>query len=304
MLRYAIQRRSSLPTRFPRTVSCAAVADISSQFSAVHDDVGCSTGGDLLHAEGVAHAYFDGSGNLRRQTVSAVVDGGLGDDECPLASSNGGSNPVPEFVRPIAVAMPGYGAVPLLARQQARLVPLQPVVEEVTGCCPSFTLWLLRMCGSSDLADDWVADVGIRNEVSVEMTCSYDYNVKQHESAADAAAVEANIHLEADAHEVMVVPRFVAQVVVALHMKLGRGAKSRVGPDGQANVALVRRETARLLREYNVRDMDAAAHLDYIEKCFFEDETHSRLPKWRQRAASRGRFVKWLVAEEELSHDC
>jgi len=92
--------------------------------------------------------------------------------------------------------------------------------------------------------------------------------------------------------EVKHVPRLVANVTVALRAKLGLGAMDRSVP---GNVALVRAEAAKALREWNVRTMDAAAHLHEVERCFFEDDTHYRVSTWRARAAGRSRFMRWFL---------
>lgn len=108
--------------------------------------------------------------------------------------------------------------------------------------------------------------------------------------------------VETNGHEVKHVPKLVANVTVALRMKLGLGAMDRSVP---GNVAVVRAEAAKLLREWNVRKMDAAAHLLLIEKCFFEDDTHYRVTTWRARAAKESRLVRWLLGKpEQVSFDC
>ncbi len=94
------------------------------------------------------------------------------------------------------------------------------------------------------------------------------------------------------------VPKLVAQVVVALRMKLGMGAMDR---SVAGNVSVVRAEAAKMLREWNVRTKDAAAHLLEIERCFFEDDTHYKLSTWRARACSKSRLVKWFLGETPIT---
>jgi len=76
-------------------------------------------------------------------------------------------------------------------------------------------------------------------------------------------------------------------------MKLGMGAMDR---SVAGNVAVVRAEAAKMLREWNVRHKDAAAHLLVIERCFFEDDSHYRITTWRARARRRSRFVRAFIS--------
>lgn len=157
---------------------------------------------------------------------------------------------------------------------------------------------LLMCCGNSDIVADWDCDNALRGRVSKCMTETY----KQTTGGVTATGIPAIVtaaHLgENDAQastRVELVPRLVAHAVVALRMKLGRGAMDRNVP---GNVAIVQREAAKLLREYNVRSMDAAAHLYDIERAFFEDETHFRVQSWRARACERSRLVRWFIGRE------
>jgi len=108
------------------------------------------------------------------------------------------------------------------------------------------------------------------------------------------------VQVASHSRRVEVQPRFVAQVVTALRMKLGLGAKDRSVP---GNVALVRREAAKLMRHWNVRDTDASVHLRWVERCFFEDDTHDALPEWRARAVQKSWFVKWVFGNKQPSYD-
>lgn len=100
--------------------------------------------------------------------------------------------------------------------------------------------------------------------------------------------------------EASIQPRFIVQVVVALRCKLGLGAKDKSVP---GNVELVRREAAKLMRTWGVRDTDASIHLRYVERMFFEEGTHDRLPEWRARAASKGKLLTWLFKREQPKYN-
>ncbi len=100
--------------------------------------------------------------------------------------------------------------------------------------------------------------------------------------------------------EAAIQPRFIVQVVVALRCKLGLGAKDKSVP---GNVELVRREAAKLMRTWGVRDTDASIHLRYVERMFFEEGTHDRLPEWRARAATRGKLLTWLFKREQPKYN-
>jgi hypothetical protein len=156
---------------------------------------------------------------------------------------------------------------------------------------------VLRCFCLGDVVADWEHDVRFKRSVATEM--------RQHVLTLDKETVQRRIELQVEevaGVEVHHVPRLVANVTVALRMKLGLGAMDRSVP---GNVALVRAETAKMLREWNLRKMDAAAHLLLVEKCFFEDDTHYRVTTWRARAAKRSRLVKWLIGgPEQVSFDC
>jgi len=108
--------------------------------------------------------------------------------------------------------------------------------------------------------------------------------------------VEPELHVR----PALVQPKFVAQVVVALRCKLGLDAKDRAVP---GNVSLVRREAAKIMRSWNVRDADASMHLAWVEKCFFEESVHDRLPEWRARAARQGKLLRWLFKDDPPTYD-
>lgn len=92
------------------------------------------------------------------------------------------------------------------------------------------------------------------------------------------------------------VPRFVGHVVDALRIKLGMGATDKTVP---GNVALVRAEAARMMRDWNVRHRDAAAHLLLIERAFFNENVHERPTTWRVDCKKRSRFIGWLVGRSD-----
>lgn len=94
------------------------------------------------------------------------------------------------------------------------------------------------------------------------------------------------------------VPRFVAHVVDALRIKLGIGAADRTIP---GNVALVRAEAARMMREWNVRHRDASAHLLLIERAFFTENVHERPTTWRVDCNKRSRFMRWFLGRADES---
>jgi hypothetical protein len=105
--------------------------------------------------------------------------------------------------------------------------------------------------------------------------------------------MDAGITEDAPSHRVGEHPRFVAQVVVALRMKLGQGTFKRTAE----NEVLVRREIARLLRDQNVRFMDSAAMLERIELAYFGDRTHGRSGRWKQIAASKSVLLRMVLRD-------
>ncbi len=145
----------------------------------------------------------------------------------------------------------------------------------------------LRMFCMGSYADDW--DMSHRFDMEVSKCMVH------HEVVAEDCTVEETIVSQVSEHNalrVAHVPKLVAQAVVALRMKLGMGAMDRSVP---GNVSVVRAEAAKMLREWNVRTKDAAAHLLEIERCFFNDDTHYRLSTWRARACAKSKFVAWVL---------
>lgn len=89
-------------------------------------------------------------------------------------------------------------------------------------------------------------------------------------------------------------PRIVVEATVHLRLILGTGAMNR---DTPGNVALVRSEAAKYMRERpNMRKMDAAAHLDLIEECFFDDLTHYNTTRWRKRLEQESFLTRLLYS--------
>lgn len=181
-------------------------------------------------------------------------------------------------VRPVAVHVAGAG------RAAPRRFEL-PVEQEV-GCWTAVKLSFLDFFGCKDVAEEWRHELDWDREVSREMRTARNETNAETEAAAVQAVVEAN------GERVGHVPRLVVDVVVALRMKLGMGAMDR---SVAGNVAVVRAEAAKMLREWNVRHKDAAAHLLVIERCFFEDDSHYRITTWRARARRRSKFVRAII---------
>jgi len=89
-------------------------------------------------------------------------------------------------------------------------------------------------------------------------------------------------------------PRIVVEATIYLRLILGTGAMNR---DVPGNVALVRSEAAKYMRERpNMRKMDAAAHLDLIEECFFDDLTHYNTTRWRKRLEQESFLTRLLYS--------
>lgn len=170
--------------------------------------------------------------------------------------------------------------------------------RESRGCWGSIVHWFRRfalvcICLGS-VRDDWVVDEAIRAEVSAEMLES-DGGVGE---IGPAIADECGLaKVSGGSHAVVHVPRFVAASVAALRVKLGLGVMETGGAVGAANLALVRREAAKLMRDWGVRDMDGAAHLLLIERAFFEDDTHYHTTLWRERAVKKSRVARALLPQ-------
>jgi hypothetical protein len=135
---------------------------------------------------------------------------------------------------------------------------------------------------------DWERDVEFRSNVRDEMRTTLQ--LYKDTTSVETLRQQVEAINKVGVHHV---PRLVAHATVALRMKLGLGAMDR---SVAGNVALVRSEAAKLLRDWGLRDMDAAAHLLEIERCFFEDDTHYRVTTWRARACAKSRFVRWCLS--------
>lgn len=150
----------------------------------------------------------------------------------------------------------------------------------------------LLKCGcAGETVASWEREQVFRKAVRREMLIVDELceNVTTEQYVADFTH---NSNVEVVHH----IPKLVANVVVALRCKLGLQAMDRKVP---GNVVLVRSEAARMLRDWNVRNKDAAAHLHLIEKYFFDDNTHYHISTWRARHSRRSRFVKWVLGKED-----
>jgi len=155
------------------------------------------------------------------------------------------------------------------------------------------------------VAEWWLCVVGQQDVVEHMNRCD-KFAVAVSDCMLSGPSTQAEVKLACEDEvdetgKVVAMPRLVATVVVGMRMKLGMSAMDRSVP---GNVPLVRRTAARLLRDYNVREVDAAAHLELIEKAFFGDDTHFVVGRARSRACAKSRFVKWLLGDEPVGFDC
>jgi len=152
---------------------------------------------------------------------------------------------------------------------------------------------VLQCCLAQESVDSWDREIqmdkAVRREMIVIDQIGDDTTIEEH--------VVSYVH-DANAEMVHHVPKLVANVVVALCAKLGLQAMDRAMP---GNVVLVRAEAARMMRDWNVRTKDAAAHLHLVEKYFFGDNTHYHISSWRARHSRKSRFVRWVLGEK---NDC
>jgi hypothetical protein len=145
--------------------------------------------------------------------------------------------------------------------------------------------------------EDMNFDAEVREAVSVAMATTH--TVQASESLIKRTIAEYEM---AEVNEVTmdrpaeVVPKFAASVVVALRAKLGLGAMDRNVP---GNVAVVRGRATRMMRDYGVRNHDIALHLAFVERAFFDDDTHFRVSGWRARMCKKSRFCKWVFSDSE-----
>jgi len=241
-------------------------------------------------------------------TESCIGPGGLGVSHTPLAVHV--KCPVPRT----------YGVIaPPATTFKVPRTTLYSRWETITNGWKQ--AWLRCFC-LGDAVDEWVCDDDFRQEVRDEMLLSCavtssggsDEDQSQSDNASEAEAPELGRVLcetyntsreSGGTHHVEVVPRIVALCVVALRMRLGLGATRRTGPQGPGNVAMVQQEAPRMLKSWGMRDMDAAAHLYPIQRAFFEEDAHFRVPTWRARACAKSPFVRWVLGKSEpLSLDC
>lgn len=240
-----------------------------------------------------------------------------------------GKNAQPKALESAVEVAPQLEAELISALPRTYGVIAPPAISIKVARTTLYTSWEERMNGwkravlrcfcLGDAVDDWVSDdvlrQGVRDEMllSCAVTSSGGSDEDQPTESGDTvpelgrALCEAHNTLphQGGTHEVELVPRIVACAVVALRMKLGLGAMRRDGPEGPGNVAIVRREAPKMLRDWGMRDMDAAAHLYSIERAFFEDDAHYRVQNWRARACSKSRFVRWVIGgSEPVRFDC
>jgi len=86
---------------------------------------------------------------------------------------------------------------------------------------------------------------------------------------------------------VRAVPAFTAAVVTSLRCKLGQRPGSTPG-----NKEVVEREALRLMRDYNVREIDRITHLPLIIRAYFNEDVHYRAVT---HASRMSKFQKWLL---------
>lgn len=159
---------------------------------------------------------------------------------------------------------------------------------------------VLRMCCQGEALELWDQEREFDRAVRHAMVV-LEPKIEGHPEVLEEEIVVMDVHAINDG-EVHRVPKLVASAVVALRMKLGLGA---MDSSISGNVSLVRAESAKLLRSWGVRTKDAAAHLRDIERAFFADDTHYRVPNWRARACANSRFVRWaLGGSSEYRYDC
>lgn len=169
-----------------------------------------------------------------------------------------------------------------------------------------------QMFGPSDrqrtiwrkLADWWLGRIGESREV-VRLN-----NGERFRDAVSKAMLTGPATTEQDVaecefacnrdQEVVAVPKLVASVVAGLRMKLGLSA---MDPSIPGNREMVHKETVKLLRKYNLRDKDAAAHLRLIDIAYWKEDSDRLVVDARARACRKSRFVQWLLREETVGYD-
>jgi hypothetical protein len=192
---------------------------------------------------------------------------------------------VPEVVPPPVYKLSSVHAIPSLKESFWE------------GVCYNVKSAVLKCFGCGDVAADWERERTFKKDVNWEMLTV----VEAQENRTVVETVVEQVHA-VNKEAVHHVPRLVAQATVALRMKLGLGAMDR---SVAGNVAVVRSEAAKLLRDWNVRTLDAAAHLHHIERCFFEDDSHYRVTTWRARATRNSRLLRWFLGTvEQVKFDC
>lgn len=149
----------------------------------------------------------------------------------------------------------------------------------------------LLCCCQGDTVASWDYERAMKRNVRHEMMTTLHPVGERSVREQVVADVE-----RLNAQRVHHIPRLVVEVVVALRCKLGMGSADRSVP---GNVSVVRAEAAKMLRDWNVRAKDAAAHLVEIERCFFEDDSHYKVSTWRARGVKNSRFFRWFIGASE-----
>lgn len=86
------------------------------------------------------------------------------------------------------------------------------------------------------------------------------------------------------------VPDLIAKVVVLIENKFGHSLKNRSVP---GNVAIVRQQAAKLMREAGVREETLAANLEYVERAFFEDRSRYGVANWDAVAVQQSNWLNY-----------
>lgn len=130
----------------------------------------------------------------------------------------------------------------------------------------------------------------LRTEDTVYQSISLvDASVVPDTSVPLSSTPEVEVPLPRDLRPLVFVPRFAAAVVVAIRARIGQMPASVPG-----NQLIVEREALRLMRRYNVREVDSVAHLPSIISCYFHEDIHYQV---ETSAARMTRFQRWLMSE-------
>jgi len=86
------------------------------------------------------------------------------------------------------------------------------------------------------------------------------------------------------------VPDLIAKIVVLIENKFGHSLKNRSVP---GNVAIVRQQAAKLMREAGVREETLAANLEYVERAYFEDRSRYGVANWDAVAVQQSNWLNY-----------